>query len=410
MTTEFSTIKEAIRAVRGGSMIIIIDDPGRENQGDIFFPAQAATTENVNFLISECRGLVCAPLSYEYAKRLDLQLMIPPADNSESTCVNFTVSVDATDVTDFGISASDRALTLRSLGDNQSLSSDLVRPGHIFPLIANEGGIQARQGHTEAAVEMSVLAGFSPAGVICEILDADGRPSRLSSLCRFARKYNLPIITIADLVEYQKAHVKNEETETTAMTKAAEATLPTAYGTFQISAYTSFLDDREHVLLTCGDISRGPVLTRVHSKCFTGDTLLSLKCDCYDQLDRSMKLIQEIGHGVIVYLDQEGRGIGLINKLRAYVLQDQGMDTAQSNEALGFLPDLRDYKAAADILKNVGVTNIELLTNNPEKERQLSANGIKIAKRIPLEIAPNTVNKTYLQTKKLKMGHHLTKI
>ena len=392
-----STIEEAIEAIKNGRMIIVVDDPGRENQGDIFFPAQLATPENVNFLISECRGLVCAPLSYDYAKRFDLPLMVAPSANSESTCVNFTVSVDARNVTDFGISASDRALSLRALADEKTSSTDLVRPGHIFPLIANDGGILARQGHTEAAVELCELAGFNPCGVICEILEKGGQPARMPSLEKFAAKHSLPIVTIADLVKYQKT-----------LSKTIEASLPTEYGQFQISVYTSLLDNREHVLLTCGDISKGPVLTRVHSKCLTGDTFLSLRCDCHGQLEQSMKLIQEEGQGAIVYLDQEGRGIGLPSKIHAYGLQEQGMDTAQSNEALGFLADSRSYIAAADILKDAGITSINLLSNNPEKQKQLKAQGIKVVKRIPLETIPHELNRAYLLTKKHKMGHRLT--
>lgn len=403
-----TNIRSAIKAIQAGKMIIIVDDPGRENQGDVFFPAQAATAENINFLINECRGLVCAPLSYGYGKRLNLPLMVPPAANSESTCVNFTVSVDAQNVADFGISAADRAITLNLLADERTVASDIVRPGHIFPLIAKEGGILERPGHTEAAVDLCKLAGFNPCGVICEILDADGSPSRIPALRKFAAKHGLPIIAIADLVDYQKSQPKSALPAAPAYSKSASASLPTEYGLFQMAVYASLFDNREHVLLTYGDISKGPVLTRLHSKCLTGDTFLSLRCDCHAQLDQSMKLIQEHGAGVIVYLDQEGRGIGLSSKIQAYSLQEKGLDTVESNEQLGFSADLREYSAAAQILRDAGIQQINLLTNNPDKQKQLEKLGIKIVNQVPLETLPNDTNRSYLSAKKNKMGHRLS--
>lgn len=410
LMTKFSSIPKAISALKNGKMLIIVDDPSRENQGDIFFPAQTATTENINFLISECRGLVCAPVSYEYAERLNLPLMLPLSANSESTCVNFTLSVDAKNVSDYGISAADRSLTLRQLANPQSKSSDFVRPGHIFPLIANDDGVIGRPGHTEAAVELCKLAGFNPCGVICEILNNKGAPARMPGLIKMAEKYDLPIITIADLIIHQKEQSYRPKKSQSIWTQTANASLPTEYGDFKISVYASLMDSQEHTLLTAGDIKQGPVLTRIHSKCFTGDTLLSKRCDCHAQLELSMRLIQQKGSGAIVYLDQEGRSIGFSNKIKAYALQEQGMDTVEANEALGFLPDERDYQVAAEILKDAGIKSIDLLTNNLDKQIQLEAYGVHIAERIPLETVPNIINKPYLAIKKKRMGHQLSEV
>ncbi len=408
----FCTVEQAIKEIKQGKMLIIIDDPSRENQGDLFFPAEMADTQKVNFMIQSGRGLICVPITREYAVRLDLPLMVEPGLNTESTRVNFSVSVDDQAVTSFGISASDRAKTIQTIVNKTAEPSDLVRPGHVFPLLAKDGGVMERAGHTEASSELAELAGFAPCGVICEILNEDGEPSVGSELIDFAEKHGLKIVSIADIIKYRQAHPKSEATNSKVVRLVAASILPTEYGEFQLSIYKSAIDNREHsVLLLNNDLaSKGPMLTRVHSQCLTGDTFASLRCDCQDQLHKSMAMIQAEGRGVLIYLDQEGRGIGLGNKIKAYALQDKGYDTAEANQALGFPEDARTYEVAAQILNDLGINGIDLLTNNPHKEEQLTALGIRINRSIALETLPHPVNTKYLSTKKLKFGHRLNGI
>jgi len=408
----FCGVEQALEEIKKGKPLIIVDDPGRENQGDLFFPAELADTEKVNFMIQEGRGLICVPVTREYALRLDLPPMVEPGLNTESTRVNFSVSVDAKTVTAFGISAADRAETIRTIVDKKSKPDDLVRPGHIFPLLARDGGVLERAGHTEASSELARLAGFAPCGVICEILNDDGEPSEGEELIAFAEKHGLKIVSIADLASYQRAHPKPQAKPAKTVVKAAASALPTEYGEFQLTIYKSALDSREHAVLLLDNEpgSAKPLLARVHSKCLTGDTFSSLRCDCQAQLHQSLSMIQAAGRGVLIYLDQEGRGIGLANKVKAYALQDKGYDTAEANQELGFPADARTYEAAADILKDLKIREIDLLTNNPQKEEQLAALGIRVNRRVPLEIRPNGRNAKYLATKKLKFGHKLTGI
>ena len=396
MKNQFCSIPKAIQELKKGNMLIVTDNPDRENQGDIIFPAETVTSEKVNFLLQNCRGMVCVALTSEQAVRLDLPLMVAPIDNTETTGVQFTVTVDAAAVTSFGISASDRAKTVQVLADPQAKPSDLVRPGHVFPLLAREGGVLKRAGHTETTVELCRLAGWQPCGVLCEILTENGAVARNSELLQFSKKYSIKVVSIVDLIE----HVKKNPFKT------AAAKLSTKYGDWQLTVYNSIIDNREHIALVKGEIKETGLL-RIHSQCLTGDTLLSLRCDCGQQLHQSMRLINKNGSGVILYLNQEGRGVGLTNKIKAYALQDKGLDTVEANQALHLPIDVRDYKIAADILKDLGISRVDLLTNNPDKEKQLTKFGIEITKTTPLEIKPNKVNKNYLTTKKQKLAHRL---
>ncbi len=408
----FCGVEQALEEVKAGRPLIIVDDPGRENQGDLFFPAELANAEKVNFMIQQGRGLICVPVTRQYAIRLDLPPMVEPGLNTESTGVNFSVSVDAKAVTAFGISAADRAETIRTIIDKRSKPGDLVRPGHVFPLVARAGGVLERTGHTEAASDLAGLAGFAPCGVICEILNDEGEPSEGKELVAFANTHGLKIVSIADLVSYRRGQPKSSVKPAKTIFEAAASVLPTAYGEFQLRVYKSILDNREHSVLLLDNEpgSAKPMLARVHSKCLTGDTFSSLRCDCQAQLQKSLSMIQAAGRGVLVYLDQEGRGIGLANKVKAYALQDAGYDTAEANQALGFKADSRSYETAAAILQDLAIRNVNLLTNNPEKEEQLKALGIRVNRRVPLEIPANGVNAKYLATKKLKFGHKLTGI
>jgi 3,4-dihydroxy 2-butanone 4-phosphate synthase/GTP cyclohydrolase II len=407
-----STIPEAIKSIRNGDMLIIVDDPGRENQGDLFFPAATVSAEKINTMIRDCRGILCAPVSREIARKFSLALMVEPSKNTEKHGCNFTVSVDSKNVTSFGISAKDRAMTISVLIDPLAKSSDLVRPGHVYPLLANDDGILGRAGHTEAAVDLAQLAGFPACGVICEILNDAGDPASMPELFEFAKQHSIAMISIADLIAYQNKHSSHEQVRGKIVTEVAQSMLPTSHGEFEIHVFTSIIDNREHVALLLKDdtVMSKPMLTRVHSKCFTGDTLSSLKCDCNAQLHLSMEVIQKNGSGLIIYLNQEGRGIGLANKIKAYALQEQGYDTVEANHMLGLPTDLRDYAIAADILDELGIASIDLLTNNPKKEEQLAAYGITIHSTVPLEAQPNAINRSYLKTKKNKLGHRLTRI
>ena len=398
MDMKFDAIEDVIQAIARGEMIVVADDENRENEGDCVIAASFATPEAINFMAKEARGLICVPLSYERANELGLESQASMSDIYRTA---FTQSVDAKNGTTTGISAYDRAQTVKELLDPEKTINDFITPGHLFPLVARPGGVLQRAGHTEAAVDLAQLAGLSPAGVICEIMNDDGTMSRLDALFEFAKKHNLKICTVADLIEYRRrSEVLIERGDT--------AQLPTIFGDFQITAYRSKLDNQEHVVLSYGDLrNRDDVLIRVHSECMTGDVFGSLRCDCGSQLHSALKQIVEYGCGALVYLRQEGRGIGIFNKISAYKLQDEGADTVDANVKLGFEPDLRDYGIGAQIIKDLGVKSINLLTNNPCKIVGLKGFGLVVNKRIPLVIQPNCTNADYLQTKKDRMGHLL---
>lgn len=402
----FATIPKALEDIKQGKMLIIVDSPTRENEGDFYIPANTATPESTLTMIKLGGGLICAAITKQQAVRLQLPLMVDPLENSETTKVNFTVSVNAKRGITTGVSAFDRLKTIKTLSDPKSSSSDLSRPGHVFGLVAKNGGVLERDGHTEAAVDLARLAGFTPAGVLCEIVGQDGQVAKLPELVKLSQKLDIKIISIKDLIKFLKKNPLDKHEESKEIIKTATSILPTKYGDFQLTVYKSVIDSREHVALVKGKMKE-TVLLRIHSQCLTGDTLLSLRCDCGEQLHQSMKLISKNGSGVILYLNQEGRGIGLTNKIKAYALQDQGHDTVEANESLGFPIDARQYKVAVDILKDLSITRVNLLTNNPDKEKQLINFGVEIINTTPLEIKPNKVNKHYLATKKQKLAHRL---
>jgi 3,4-dihydroxy 2-butanone 4-phosphate synthase / GTP cyclohydrolase II len=398
----FAPIAEAVDAIREGRIIIVVDDEDRENEGDLTVAAEKVTPEIINFMARHGRGLICMPMTEERLAELDLPQMVP--DNTARFNTAFCVSIEAKHVTSTGISAADRAATVLAAIDPRTRPADLARPGHMFPLKARDGGVLVRAGQTEAAVDLARIAGLYPAGVICEIMNDDGSMARVPDLIKFARKHKLPIITIADLIQ----HRMNTET---LVKRAASAALPTEHGEFRVIAYESGIDGETHVALVKGDIGDGEnVLVRVHSKCLTGDVFHSARCDCGPQLDAAMQRIAEQGRGVLLYLNQEGRGIGLANKIRAYELQDQGLDTVEANERLGFKADQRDYGIGVQILKDLGVKSMRLLSNNPRKLVGLEGYGLSVAEWLPLEIPASEFTKRYLTTKKLKLGHKLRSV
>jgi 3,4-dihydroxy 2-butanone 4-phosphate synthase / GTP cyclohydrolase II len=395
------TIESALADLKLGKMIIVVDDEDRENEGDFIMPAEMVTPEAINFMITQGRGLVCAPVSTEVARRLDLPLQV--MTNTDSMGTAFTVTIDAKEKVSTGISASDRSHTLKLMTHLEAKASDFTRPGHIFPLIAKDGGVLERQGHTEAAVDLSRMAGCAPVGVICEIMNEDGSMARLPELLTFAEKHDMKVVSIADLVAYRKQHE-------TLISTVESIPFPTKFGEFQMYIFKSDILKQEHVAIVKGDIAnlkKPETLVRVHSECFTGDIFGSFRCDCGEQLASSMKMIEEKGTGMIIYLRQEGRGIGLFNKVKAYQLQDKGMDTAEANLHLGFPVDLRDYTMAAQVLRYFEATGIKLLTNNPQKIEGLNKLGITNIERQPLEMNANQKNAQYLFTKKVKLGHLL---
>lgn len=400
--TLLSDVEEAIYDISQGKMVIVVDDEDRENEGDLVMAAQHATDQSINFMIRYARGLVCVPITEEQAIRVGLTPMVEKGGDRQGTA--FTVSVDLKEGTSTGISAGERAMTARALADERSSSDMFMRPGHIFPLVARSGGVLRRSGHTEAAVDLASMAGLEPAGVICEIIKDDGSMARLPDLVQFAKVHGLKIISIQDLIRYRTIRTKLVE-------KVAEIKLPTEYGDFQAHAYRSLLDDqvdRLHIALVKGEIKGDePIIVRVHSECMTGDVFGSLRCDCGPQLHSALRMVEKEGKGVVLYMRQEGRGIGLLEKLKAYKLQEEGMDTIQANVALGHKPDLRDYGIGAQILQDLGLSSIRLLTNNPLKVVGLEGYGITITERVPLVIEPNVYNRRYLSTKEDQMGHVL---
>lgn len=394
-----STIPEAIQDIKEGKFLIIVDDEDRENEGDLAIAAAKITPEAINFMSIHGRGLICMPVTGQRLDELGIPLMV--GQNTSRFTTAFTVSVEAKHRVSTGISAADRAETVRTIVDTDTKPSDLVYPGHMFPLRAKEGGVLVRAGHTEAIVDLARMAGLYPAGVICEILNEDGTMARLPQLTIIAKKFGIIIISVADLIAYRLKHEK-------LVHRVAEAKLPTKYGEFKAIAYKSDVDPADHLALVMGDVTTPkPVLVRVHSECATGDVFGSLRCDCGEQLSLAMKTIAAEGRGVLIYMRQEGRGIGFHNKIRAYALQDKGMDTVEANIALGFAPDMRDYGVGAQIITDLGIKEIRMLTNNPKKIISLEGYGLKVVQTVPIIITPNPHNRHYLETKQKKMGHIL---
>jgi 3,4-dihydroxy 2-butanone 4-phosphate synthase / GTP cyclohydrolase II len=394
----FHSIEEAIADLKAGKIVIVVDDEDRENEGDFVALAEGVTAETINFMVTHGRGLVCTPVSEEIASKLNLAPMV--AQNTDSHGTAFTISVDHISTTT-GISAQERAETVRELVNDESVPSDFKRPGHVFPLIGKTGGVLRRAGHTEAAIDLAKLADSKPAGVICEIMKADGTMARVPELIELAEQFNMKLITIKDLITYRN---KTEQM----VKKEVEIHLPTEFGDFKAIGFSNVLDDKEHVALVKGEIDEHePVLVRVHSECMTGDVFGSNRCDCRPQLHAALSQIEKEGRGVLLYMRQEGRGIGLINKMRAYKLQEQGFDTVEANEQLGFAPDLREYGIGAQILKELGIKKMKLLTNNPRKIAGLKGYDLEVTERVALQLPHHENNADYLKTKKSKLGHML---
>ncbi len=394
----FNTIEEAIEDIRQGKMVVVVDDERRENEGDLVMAAEKVTPQSINFMAKYGGGLVCMPIIKERLAELNIGMMV--SENTDTHKTAFTVSIDAAG-TKTGISAHERAFTIKKVIDPESGSEDFTKPGHVFPLEYKKGGVLVRAGHTEAAVDLATLSGLYPAGVICEIMNEDGSMARVPELIEYVKKHDLKLITIADLINYRRKHEKLVE-------RVSEVSLPTKYGSFNAVGYQDKISQEEHIALVMGDVNSGePVLVRVHSECLTGDVFGSQRCDCGEQLNMALKRISQEGRGILLYMRQEGRGIGLLNKLKAYHLQDSGMDTVEANEALGFPADLRDYGIGAEILADLGVKELRLMTNNPKKISGINGFGLTIIERIPIEIHHNENNYFYLETKRVKFGHML---
>jgi 3,4-dihydroxy 2-butanone 4-phosphate synthase/GTP cyclohydrolase II len=397
------SVEQAIEEFKAGRPVIIIDDEDRENEGDLVVAAEFATPEVINLMAKEARGLLCVPMTHARLRELDLYPMVADGGQRALHGTAFTVSVDYIHGTSTGISAYDRAATVRALIDPSIKPTDLARPGHMFPLEAKEGGVLVRAGQTEASVDLARLASLYPAAVICEIMADDGTMMRLPQLQQFARKHDLHIVTVASIINYRRQRER-------LVRRAASSRVPTKFGEFLVHAYESSVDTKPYLALVYGGIGPGPTLVRVHSSCLTGDVFHSYRCDCGDQLERALEKIVEEGSGVLLYIQQEGRGIGLINKIRAYELQEHGHDTVEANQLLGFAPDIRDYGIGAQILADLGLREIRLMTNNPGKVVGLEGMGIRVVERVPIEIPPNEANRCYLQTKREKLGHILSDV